>query len=538
MLVKSIYFMGYFWVVMNINRKILLNLFSSPIKNILFSLSLFLAFSTACYADGAVVTKYRYDALGRKIFVSNPGADIGTSYQYDYLGRIVREEKSDGSVRTISYYANNATVKDERNNVTTYKYRSYGDPGYKVLMGIISPESRSDVAIERNSKDVINSVTQAGKTRTYKYNSYGYITEINNPETGVTVMERDMAGNLMSRKTGNGAPINYKYDGLNRLVLIKYASGISSIILTYSKTDKLISSNFSTGTHNYIYDDNGNMLSDFLSVDGINFMTSYSYDGNDQMKSITYPGSGRTINYLLDHFGRPVKVVDYLKDVTYWPSGQLKKVEYINGISVDYNQNSRMWPSNFSVRKDNLVHMNSHYSYDGIGNLTKVNDDVDTSYVRVLAYDAINRLTMANGPWGAGTIEYDGVGNIVLQNFGGANLNYQYDQNNRLRNVAGMKNESYSYDDNGSVSAISGKVNLYDEANNLRCFDCNNLQSKVEYAYDGKRQRVSVLKRGVKTFEFYDQKGNLLIEFSPLSKNKFTEYIYLGNKRVAQRVGN
>jgi YD repeat-containing protein len=55
------------------------------------------------------------------------------------------------------------------------------------------------------------------------------------------------------------------------------------------------------------------------------------------------------------------------------------------------------------------------------------------------------------------------------------------------------------------------------------------------YGYDGTSRRVSVAKAGVTTYEVYNSQGNLLIEFTP-STNKLIEYMYLGGKRVVQRV--
>ena len=43
-------------------------------------------------------------------------------------------------------------------------------------------------------------------------------------------------------------------------------------------------------------------------------------------------------------------------------------------------------------------------------------------------------------------------------------------------------------------------------------------------------------KVGIKRYEMYDSKDNLLVEYIPSQSNKLTEYIYLGGKRIAQRV--
>ena len=41
------------------------------------------------------------------------------------------------------------------------------------------------------------------------------------------------------------------------------------------------------------------------------------------------------------------------------------------------------------------------------------------------------------------------------------------------------------------------------------------------------------MKAGVKTYEFYDFNGNLLVEFTPALSNRLVEHIYLGGKRIA-----
>lgn len=53
------------------------------------------------------------------------------------------------------------------------------------------------------------------------------------------------------------------------------------------------------------------------------------------------------------------------------------------------------------------------------------------------------------------------------------------------------------------------------------------------YQYDGLNQRVSAIKGGLKTYEFYDAAGHLLVELTPGLSNRLTEYIYLGGKRIA-----
>ncbi len=67
----------------------------------------------------------------------------------------------------------------------------------------------------------------------------------------------------------------------------------------------------------------------------------------------------------------------------------------------------------------------------------------------------------------------------------------------------------------------------------MTCANCNDAATNTQYQYDGLNQRVSTVKGGVKTYEFYASNGSLLAELTPSLSNRLAEYIYLGGKRVA-----
>lgn len=486
---------------------------------------------------GGIARTFTVDALGRKTFESDPGTSAGTSFQYDILNRVTRIGNADGTARTISYGAGTKTVVDERSKSTTFTYRAYGNPDQQFLMGVSAPDSSANVSIARNSRDLITSATQAGLTRSYGYNSNYYLTSVTNPETGTTSYGRDAAGNMTSRTVGSSGATTYTYDGQNRLTSVTYPGTTPSVTNTYNKTHKLLTANSSTGNRSFAYDANGNLTSETLVVDGLTFTTSYAYNSLDQLSSITYPRSGATVSYSPDVLGRPTQVSGYISSVSYWPSGQIKQINYANGTVTNYNQNSRLWPSSFSTNKSSgATYISSGYSYDGVGNLTSISDTADTTYNRSMGYDNINRLTSISGPWGAGTIAYNGAGNITSQVLGSSSLYYSYDGSNRLSSVSGARATSYGYDAYGNIISGMGNAYTYDGAPNLRCVNCSNATNKIEYSYDGTNQRSIVSKAGVKTYEMYGSSGNQLMEFTPSQSNKLVEYIYLGGKRVAQRV--
>lgn len=484
---------------------------------------------------GGITTSYIYDAHGRVTFTSNPGEATGTHYLYDPLGRLIRITHTDSSFQTTNYGAGSRSVTGETGKVTTFTYRSYGEPDVGYLMTVIAPDSAVNITLERNARDQITSVMQGGLTSVNAYNAHGYLVSFTRPETGLTTYGRDVAGNMTSRQVGASAITHLTYDGLNRLTSVTYPGNTPSVSHTYNKINKLLSSHSEGGNRNFVYDAVGNRVEDSLSVDGKVFSVKYNYNANDQLASIIYPQSGRLVEYNPDVLGRPTSVLGYINKVEYWPSGLVKKINYANGATTRYEQSTRLWPSTFSVEKADgaEVFRDSTYTYDGIGNLLTIYDTVDANFNRTLGYDETNRLTSVDGPWGAGNIVYDGVGNLTRQTFGQQSLAYAYDANNRLTSTSGSRAGTYSYDVYGNVSSNGKSSYDYNNVPNLICINCSDEAAKVEYSYDGLNHRSATIKAGNKSYEMYDYGGKLLIE---QSGEKLTEYFYLGAQRIAQQV--
>lgn len=486
---------------------------------------------------GGVAVTYNYDPLGRLIFQSNPGESVGTSYLFDQLDRPTRVTRPDATYQTYVYGASTTTITDENNRATTYTYRAYGDPTQQYLTSIATPIAAASISIGLNARNLINSVTQDGITRTYGYNSNYYLTSIYNPETGTTTLGRDEAGNLTSRSTGASGTTTYAYDGQNRQISASYPGSTPGVARTFNKTNRVLTANSANGNRAYTYDGNGNILSETLSIDGYSFVATHSYNSNDQLVSTSYPRSNNSISYSPDVLGRPTQVSGFVTNIAYWPSSIIKSIAYANGVQTNYTVNSRLWPSNFLTQKTGgATYFNSSYSYDGTGNLTAIGDSIDSGNNRSLGYDGIDRVTTANGPWGLGSIAYSGGGNITSQSLGALSLSYSYDSSNRLNSVSGYRSASYSYDAYGNVTSAGGNSYTFDDASNLRCINCSNVSTKVEYGYDGDNHRSYTIKAGVKTYEMHASNGNLLIQFTPSQSNKLVEYMYIGNKRIADRV--
>jgi YD repeat-containing protein len=486
-----------------------------------------------------IQSAFAYDALSRKLFDSEPGLvtvhsdnsvfAYGTLLVRDILGRIISATHSDTSVRTYQDDDFALVETDENNHATTYLYQAFADPDDRFLTGMELPNG-NNITIGRDDMGDITSVAQGSVTRTYAYNGSFFLTGIADPETGTTAFGRDAVGNMTSRQVGNKTT-NFTYDGLNRLTNIAYPSS-GSVTITYLGNGRTASVTNNQATRTYAYDGNANLTSETLTVGGQTFTTKYSYNGNDALASMTYPNTGDVVTYAPDPLGRATSAAPFVTAVGYFDSGNPNQITYASGVTMNYTENIRQWPTSLIGRLGgtgpSLV--NKAYGYDPTGNVSFVNDNVNPFQSLVMSYDPNDQLTGVYGPWtGQATMTYDPVGNLKTY-MGSASRIYTYDGTNKLSSVAG---NAFTYDTYGNVTSDGSHTYQYDDASNLICADCGT-GSEIDYAYDGNNRRVSRTKGGVTTYFVHASNGDLILEYTP-STNVTLEHVYLHGKRIATK---
>ncbi len=491
---------------------------------------------------------YRYDPLGRKLFETYPTASTATilsattlpsiQYAYDPLDRLTKITHADGKTHQLQYLTGNQIkVTNENGKATTYGYRSFGDPGQRQLMSVAAPVASANLTITRNSLGQITGMTQSGVTRTQQYDARGYLVTVNHPEIGLVTYGRDAVGNPLSKSVGvspNTRTINYTYDARNRLTDIAYTNASTPpVTMDYNRVDDIVSATRGTVVRTYDYDANRNLIGETLALDGRTFALGYLYDGNDALSQVTYP-DGASVNFYPDALGRQTAVSPYVTSIAYHPSGQVSGMTYANGVTASQAFNTRQWPNQMSVVKSGTGLLNTSYGYDGLGNPTSITDSVDASLNRTLGYDDIDRLVSATGPWGAGTLTYDGRGNLLTQNYGATySRTYTYDASNRLVSYTGSAAFAYDAWGNATRSGTALSNHTFDDASNLVCASCDTA-SPMLFEYDANNYRVKKTRNGTTTYSLYAKDGNLMIEYTP-SGGDLKQFAYHNRKQVAMR---
>jgi len=420
-------------------------------------------------------TNFTYDSVGQIDRVTLPtGAYV--DYDYDNAHRLIRVTDnlnnkieytldSMGNRTATRTYANTTLKREETasynalnqliqsingvGNTTSYTYNSNGDLARTIDPRDPSPSSpsvfteRSYDALGRvqqiidalggtstSTYDVFDNVASfkdpKNVTTNYTSNGFGENTQESSPDTGLTLFSYDAAGNRQSKTDARGVTITYQYDFLNRPIVINYPTDTDAQFFYDENSSgqngrgRLTRMIDESGVTLFMYDLRGNILSKTHSSTKGTYGVSYTYDGANNVASVTYPG-GLVVAYSRNPAGGIQSVTmtssgppqTLATNVSYQPFGPLAALTLGNGLAEQriYDLAGQLT----SISTGAL--QNESYSYDAAGNISQVSDLVHPSYARTYQYDVLNRLTLDTLSGAPGTVRqyvYDSNGNRTM----------------------------------------------------------------------------------------------------------------------------
>ncbi len=527
-----------------------------------------------------------YDGLGRTSTSYNPtrcnppATNCGestwgyTTSTYDALNRVKNVIPPDGStgLNNIStVYAGNCTTVTDQAGKTR---KSCGDALGRLTQVFEDPAaSNYETDYQYDTLDNLTRVDQKGndlnsanwRTRTFTYNSLSQLLTATNPESGAITYTYNDDGTLVTKtspapnQTGAATvTTTYAYDALHRLTGKTYSNGDPAVTYTYDQPGCLgqptcynigrrTSMSDAAGSEAWSYDKMGRPLTDQRTTAGITKNTSYTYNLDGSLASLTYP-SGRTITYMPDAAGRTVSAVDstgpinYATAATYAPQGALASVQNGSSLSSTYIFNNRLQPCwlyattgtplpattlcTATAATASLLDFKYDFSLGTAdnGNVTSITNNRDTTRSQSFTYDALNRIATAftsGNLWGE-TFQIDPWGNLnkILPYTGKPqpeNLNQLAGPNNRF---TGM-----SYDAPGNLLNDGASNYTYDAENKIK------IGANVTYTYDGDGRRV---KKSNGKLYWYGMGSDPITETDAAGNNP-VEYVFFGGKRIARR---
>ncbi len=402
--------------------------------------------------------------------------------------------------------------------------------------------------------------TSPWRVRRFTYDSLSRLLTAHNPESGTIASSYDSNGNLLQKTSpapnqiGSAIQtISYCYDSLNRVTGKAYSArtcqngqlpaGTAVVSYTYDQgangIGRMTSLTDQAGSGSYSYDVMGREASEQRMIAGITESTSYLYNLDGSIKTLTYP-SNRVVNYTYSSAARPLSAIDgngtqYVGSATYWPTGH----EYQRHLPTIYfrtDLNKRLEVGGFYSDNGQVTsfYMDKTYSYnDGHnnGNVISITNNKDNNRTQSFTYDALNRIASGSSQANTGTLSWgetysiDAWSNLQITPMAnkahGGNFQHAGDINNRPTGL--------SYDAAGNLTSFLSATYNYDPENRLQA------AAGMNYTYDADGERVfkSQSSNSAPVKRYWSGAGGVLAEADGTG-TLVSEYVYFGGSRVAR----
>ncbi len=586
-------------------------------------------------ADTIAPTKTKYDILDRTKSVTIPD---GTSTTMEY--GFGNDRNGDLQFKTLVTDANRiqkASYTNVRELITSVQeFNTIQDP---------DPNNTGEITQEiwtSYGYDAINQIVKVldnhENLTTSTYDNFGRRTEINNPDMGRVVTNYDLASNVIAKITPNlrseSEEIAYDYE-YTRLIAINYPDFPGNNV-TYDYGDpgdglapndnqlgRIIQVNDQSGVEQRFYGKLGEITKEIKTVvrdrrdsDGEmplpqSYTTEYFFDTWGRMHTMTYP-DGTGLVYYYDSGGQVTDAlgiegegsiavdIRYITDLRY---DKFEQRVYLNkgGDGFAGETITRYAYDPLDRRLSNLVtgfdpttnpnpFQNLNYTYDDVGNVTRLSNDVINPNVTAAAinsmeafdavrfsphigqsvqefeYDDLYRLTHAEGTYNFNPgvtdsysldMSYDTIHNITAKTqthqFTFVNPDftqvdeaktyewlYHYEGEqphapSRIeQNLQGWEEyRAYSYDENGNQDGYRDERDgndrdiVWDEENRIQAIFDNDRETNFKYNDAGER----VLKQSDEGYTAYVNQ-----HYTERNGEQGTKHIFVGTERVASKV--
>ena len=374
--------------------------------------------------------------------------------------------------------------------------------------------------------------------------------------------------NLFNRVTYTYGKAGDKYNRAGRLALVEDASGGEAYYYgrqgEVTNTVRTVMASVAD-IRTYVYGatyDSWNRVQTMTYPDGE--VVTYHYNAAGQVESLTSNKQGRQ-SVIVDRIG-------------YDKEGHTVYTKLGNGTETTYTydkQRERLQVMNLTA--DGQTVMENRYRYDAVDNILGITNATDPTSLTKLnkaklggrsshtyEYDELNRLIHANGK--AKRASYD-----MVMSFGrmsepltkvqkvdstttakSYDFAYKYEDSNHPTAPTQIGHDHYTYDANGNPTLVTNdsanttREMYWDEDNRLMVLSDNGKTSRYTYNAAGERIMKSYgtmegvyINGAPQGITFHETDNFTLYPASILSvnKNRFTKHYFLGDKRVASRIG-
>ena len=312
--------------------------------------------------DGVTMTTVK-DAYGDTVSVTDGAGDI-TRYSYDGDGRLLQTTDALGNLSTNQYDLDGHLIQttDATGHIVTTTYDASG----RVLTRTVDPAG-------------LNQVTR------YTYDATGRTLSITDPLGAVTTYAYDADGNVLTQVVDAGSgklnlTTTSTYDGAGKALTVTVGAGTSA-----------------ARTTQYVYDALERLSQQIVDPNRLHLVTSYTYDGNNNLTSVT-DANGHVTRNVYDEANEKLFGIDAAGKVTqysYDVDGHLTATHvYATALTTTQLGNLGMAPAALAVSGVLAASVNdavTYTAYNAEGQVRYVIDPLGEVTER--RYDAAGRLS-------------------------------------------------------------------------------------------------------------------------------------------------
>ncbi len=362
------------------------------------------------YPDSTGVD-YVYDLVGKIQSVNDP---TGTyAFAYDNMGRLIGTTTSysflTGRTFTTSYAydktSNRTGFTDPEGGATTYAYDTLN------RLSTLTPPAPISSGNFGFSYDALSRRTQMTRPNAvstlYTYDNLSRLQSVLHQLSGGTIdgatYTVDNVGNRTTKGNSlTGVTENYTYDPIYQLTQVVQGANTTESY-SYDAVGNRLSalgvspynnnvSNQLTSTPNaaYTYDSNGNTITKTDSTG----TTSYTWDFENRLSSVTLPGSGGTVSFKYDPFGR--RIYKYSSSGTsifaYDGDNLIEETNAAGSVVARYSQGLNIDEPLAMLRSGTT----SYYHADGLGTVTSLSNGAG-ALAQSYTFDSFGKQTSSSG---------------------------------------------------------------------------------------------------------------------------------------------
>jgi RHS repeat-associated protein len=559
-----------------------------------------------------------FDAFGRSIAQSYPSAEgkgnntifnegidsvPPTHTAYDVLDRPLSTTLPDGSTTSIAYgfgpdrdgVPQFETVVTDANGQKKATYRDVRE----LITAVKEPTSTATLWTSYAYdalKQIVRVEDDKRNVTRVDYDGLGRRTAIDNPDTGKTETEYDLAGNVVAKTTANLRSqlkaVRYEYD-FNRLTAVRYPQTANhDVTYTYgapgakgNRAGRITRVDSPAGAEERWYGPLGELIQQTRTVasatqgNSVNspeiYTTAWHYDTWNRLQRIAYP-DGEVVTYGYDSGGLLATAVGekagvltpYLRRLEYDKFEQRALLEAGNRLVSQYAYDPltrRLCALNTAPAGQagspvcsatleaapiagSSVLQNLHYAYDPVGNILGLANAVQIPTANAIGgpslqrfgYDDLYRLTSAQGHYRIAPEKEHryslAMGYDSVHNITSKNQSHTLVQGGSPELAQKKTSYLWAYDYGSSrphaPTHIGERAFSYDANGNQTAWTHDDNGTRRSLTWDEDNRLLEVADNGQTTRFIYDEGGNRVIKRGPQGETAYVNQFYTVRNRA------